>query len=31
LAGQKARAMPGAALALMGAVLAGVWLTRRRA
>ncbi len=31
LAGQKARAMPGAALAVMGALLAGAWFARRKA
>jgi hemerythrin superfamily protein len=31
LAGQKARAMPGAVLAVMGALLAGVYFARRRA
>lgn len=31
LAGQKARAMPGAALAVVGALLAGVYFARRKA
>jgi hypothetical protein len=29
MAGQKVRAMPGAALAMAGGVLAGLWLLRR--